>query len=168
MKVIKSIAVLSLSACLFACTSKPDLDGFRKVDISNNMLDTMPEGRLSNYKETIEKTYLLGCPVLSTAGSSSESSPAQLKEWKEALSMPDTIKPIYRERLWDFVFYPQITYEVESKYLGIYQRRKTVIKGIGLDMITGEEDQIETKVVFEYFIHYNILKQVSFSNITRI
>ena len=58
MKVIKSIAVLSLSACLFACTSKPDLDGFRKVDISNNMLDTMPKGRLSNYKETIEKTYL--------------------------------------------------------------------------------------------------------------
>ena len=57
MKVIKSIAVLSLSACLFACTSKPDLDGFRKVDISNNMLDTMPEGRLSNYKETTEKTY---------------------------------------------------------------------------------------------------------------
>ena len=141
MKVIKSIAVLSLSACLFACTSKPDLDGFRKVDISNNMLDTMPEGRLSNYKETIEKTYLLGCMVLSTAGSSSESSPAQLKEWKEALSMPDTIKPIYRERLWDFVFYPQITYEVESKYLGIYQRRKTVIKGIGLDMITGEEEK---------------------------
>ena len=73
MKVIKSIAVLSLSAfCLFACTSKPDLDGFRKVDISNNMLDTMPKGRLSNYKETIEKTYLLGCLVLSTAGSSSE------------------------------------------------------------------------------------------------
>ena len=132
MKVIKSIAVLSLSACLFACTSKPDLDGFRKVDISNNMLDTMPKGRLSNYKETIEKTYLLGCLVLSTAGSSSESSPAQLKEWKEALSMPDTIKPIY---------YPQITYEVESKYLGIYQRRKTVIKGIGLDMITGEEEK---------------------------
>ena len=141
MKVIKSIAVLSLSACLFACTAKPDLDGFRKVDISNNMLDTMPKGRLSNYKETIEKTYLLGCLVLSTAGSSSESSPAQLKEWKEALSMPDTIKPIYRERLWDFVFYPKITYEVESKYLGIYQRRKTVIKGIGLDMITGEEEK---------------------------
>ena len=101
----------------------------------------MPKGRLSNYKETIEKTYLLGCLVLSTAGSSSESSPAQLKEWKEALSMPDTIKPIYRERLWDFVFYPKITYEVESKYLGIYQRRKTVIKGIGLDMITGEEEK---------------------------
>jgi hypothetical protein len=38
-------------------------------------------------------------------------------------------------------FLSQITYEVESKYLGIYQRRKTVIKGIGLDMITGEEEK---------------------------
>ena len=78
---------------------------------------------------------------MGTAGSSSESSPAQLKEWKESLNMPDTIKPIYRERLWDFVFYPQITYEVESRYLGIYQRRKTVIKGIGLGMITGKEEE---------------------------
>ena len=63
-----------------------------------------------------------------------------VKEWKESLNMPDTINPIYRERLWDFVFYPQITYEVESRYLGIYQRRKTVIKGIGLGMITGKEE----------------------------
>lgn len=96
---------------------------------------------MNNYKETIEKTYLFGCLVLGTAGSSSESSPARLKEWKESLNMPDTINPIYRERLWDFVFYPQITYEVESRYLGIYQRRKTVIKGIGLGMITGKEEE---------------------------
>ena len=118
---------------LSGCNSKPDLDGFREVEISNNMLDTIPENRW--------KTYLLGCLVLGTAGSSSESSPAQLKEWKESLNMPDTINPIYRERLWDFVFYPQITYEVESRYLGIYQRRKTVIKGIGLGMITGKEEE---------------------------
>lgn len=59
---------------------------------------------MNNYKETIEKTYLFGCLVLGTAGSSSESSPARLKEWKESLNMPDTINPIYRERLWDFVF----------------------------------------------------------------
>ncbi len=68
MKVIKSIAVLSLSACLFACTSKPDLDGFRKVDISNNMLDTMPEGRLSNYKETIEKNLFIGVSGIEYSG----------------------------------------------------------------------------------------------------
>ena len=141
MKTIKYFAVLSLLVSLSGCNSKPDLDGFREVEISNNMLDTISENRLNNYKETIEKTYLLGCLVLGTAGSSSESSPAQLKEWKESLSMPDTIKPIYRERLWDLVFYPQITYEVESRYLGIYQRRKTVIKGIGLSMITGKEEE---------------------------
>ena len=131
MKTIKCFAVLSLLAGLSGCNSKPDLDGFREVEISNNILDTIPENRLNNYKETI----------LGTAGSSSESSPARLKEWKESLNMPDTINPIYRERLWDFVFYPQITYEVESRYLGIYQRRKTVIKGIGLGMITGKEEE---------------------------
>ena len=114
MKTIKCFAVLSLLAGLSGCNSKPDLDGFREVEISNNILDTIPENRLNNYKETIEKTYLFGCLVLGTAGSSSESSPARLKEWKESLNMPDTINPIYRERLWDFVFYPQITYEVES------------------------------------------------------
>lgn len=141
MKTIKYFAVLSLLVGLSGCNSKPDLDGFREVEISNNMLDTIPENRLNNYKETIEKTYLFGCLVLGTAGSSSESSPARLKEWKESLNMPDTITPIYRERLWDFVFYPQITYEVESRYLGIYQRRKTVIKGIGLGMITGKEEE---------------------------
>ena len=64
-----------------------------------------------------------------------------MEEILDALNMPDTINPIYRERLWDFVFYPQITYEVESRYLGIYQRRKTVIKGIGLGMITGKEEE---------------------------
>ena len=133
MKTIKYFAVISLLAGLSGCNSKPDLDGFREVEISNNILDTIPENRLNNYKETIEKTYLFGCLVLGTAGSSSESSPARLKEW--------TINPIYRERLWDFVFYPQITYEVESRYLGIYQRRKTVIKGIGLGMITGKEEE---------------------------
>lgn len=141
MKTIKYFAVLSLLVGLSGCNSKPDLDGFREVEISNNMLDTMPENRLSNYKETIEKTYLLGCIVLRSGGSTSRSSWVRLKEWKESLNMPDTIKPIFKERLWDFVFYPQITYEVESKYLGLYQRRKTVIKGIGLDMITGKEEE---------------------------
>ena len=91
MKTIKYFAVISLLAGMSGCNSKPDLDGFREVEISNNI--------------------------------------------------PDTINPIYRERLWDFVFYPQITYEVESRYLGIYQRRKTVIKGIGLGMITGKEEE---------------------------
>ena len=91
MKTIKYFAVLSLLVGLSGCNSKPDLDGFREVEISNNMLDTIPENRLNNYKETIEKTYLLGCLVLGTAGSSSESSPAQLKDWKESLNMPDTI-----------------------------------------------------------------------------
>ena len=80
MKTIKCFAVLSLLAGLSGCNSKPDLDGFREVEISNNILDTIPENRLNNYKETIEKTYLFGCLVLGTAGSSSESSPARLKE----------------------------------------------------------------------------------------
>ena len=94
MKTIKYFAVISLLAGMSGCNSKPDLDGFREVEISNNMLDTIPENRLNNYKETIEKTYLFGCLVLGTVGSSSESSPARLKEWKESLNMPDTINPI--------------------------------------------------------------------------
>ena len=56
MKTIKYFAVLSLLVGLSGCNSKPDLDGFREVEISNNMLDTIPENRLNNYKETIEKT----------------------------------------------------------------------------------------------------------------
>lgn len=55
MKTIKYFAVLSLLVGLSGCNSKPDLDGFREVEISNNMLDTIPENRLNNYKETIEK-----------------------------------------------------------------------------------------------------------------
>ena len=54
MKTIKCFAVLSLLAGLSGCNSKPDLDGFREVEISNNILDTIPENRLNNYKETIE------------------------------------------------------------------------------------------------------------------
>ena len=98
------------------------------------MKERLPKNVYKNLKLTMEgvqELSLADADVIANA----------MKEWKEALSMPDTIKPIYRERLWDFVFYPQITYEVESKYLGIYQRRKTVIKGIGLDMITGEEEK---------------------------
>ena len=59
MKTIKYFAVISLLAGMSGCNSKPDLDGFREVEISNNMLDTIPENRLNNYKETIEKTYLV-------------------------------------------------------------------------------------------------------------
>lgn len=141
MRTIMYLIVLSLLACLFACTPKPELDRFRKVDISNNMLDTISEGRLANYKETVEKTYLLGCIVLRSGGSSSDSSPAELKEWKETLEMPDTIKPMYNDRLRNLIFYPKVTFEVESKYLGIYQRRKTAIKGIRLGMITKKEEE---------------------------
>ena len=43
MKTIKCFAVLSLLAGLSGCNSKPDLDGFREVEISNNILDTIPE-----------------------------------------------------------------------------------------------------------------------------
>ena len=42
MKTIKCFAVLSLLAGLSGCNSKPDLDGFREVEISNNILDTIP------------------------------------------------------------------------------------------------------------------------------
>ena len=41
MKTIKYFAVLSLLVGLSGCNSKPDLDGFREVEISNNMLDTI-------------------------------------------------------------------------------------------------------------------------------
>ena len=51
MKTIKYFAVLSLLVGLSGCNSKPDLDGFREVEISNNMLDTIPENRLNNYKD---------------------------------------------------------------------------------------------------------------------
>lgn len=60
MKTIKYFAVLSLLVGLSGCNSKPDLDGFREVEISNNMLDTIPENRLNNYKETIEKNLFIG------------------------------------------------------------------------------------------------------------
>ena len=39
---------------------RQDLDGFREVEISNNILDTIPENRLNNYKETIPLNSIVG------------------------------------------------------------------------------------------------------------
>ena len=55
MKTIKYFAVLSLLVGLSGCNSKPDLDGFREVEISNNMLDTIPENRLNIIKKRSKK-----------------------------------------------------------------------------------------------------------------
>lgn len=141
MKTIKYFAAFSLIVCLFGCKSNPDLDGFRRIEISNNMVDTMSANRLTDFKQTIEKEHLFGFFVLNTSEGKSESGPAKLKEWKESLNMPDSIKPIYKDQMTELVFYPEVTYQVESKFLGIYQRRKTTIKGIKLGMITKEEEE---------------------------
>ncbi len=88
------------------CNSKPDLDNSGSVEISNNMLDTIPENRSDNYKETIEKEliylkfvwYWVQPVVRRKVVSSTEGME------KSLLNMPDTVNPIYRRAVGLFVF----------------------------------------------------------------
>lgn len=146
MKNITYFAVSVLLLCLFGCKSKQSLKGYQTKEISSTLLDTIPENRLSNYEETIDKTYILGFILIQSGGSTSVNGPISLSRRNGSLKMDETKKPLYHKKLQKLILNPDVSYKVDSKCLGMYQRRKTIITGIQVEMLSDEERQyIESK-----------------------
>lgn len=146
MKNITYFAVSVLLLCLFGCKSKQSLKDYQTVEISSTILDTIPENRLSNYKETIEKTYILGFILIESGGSTSANGPISLSRQNGSLKMDDTKKPLYDEKMQKLILNSDVSYKVDSKCLGMYQRRKTIITGILVEMLSEKERKyIESK-----------------------
>lgn len=134
--VVVAFFIVVISRC---STSQANLGDFESLNIDKNMLDSLVWNRLSDYEETSDISYLFGGVRLREAGSSGATSRVAIEKLNNLLEATDSIKAIYDPKLQRLILKPEISCEIESKYLGIYKRNKTTIRGLGVEMLSEKE-----------------------------